>query len=291
MTTEQAPVRKQRVVVGVDGSEPSKAALRWAARVAPALNGEIEAVITWEFPANYGWTVGVAEAWRPDVDAGTVLEDTLDEVFGDDRPAGLITSVREGGASYELLAASSDADLLVVGSRGRGGFAGLLLGSVSTTCAEHATCPVLVVHGEPVETSAALSQLLAAAQNGGCQESTSRGAVNAILAGFLRHLPQADRRAVTKSLPNDVVRLTHSSRLSKISAGLLANDLDSLVAACVDAGDCTRDEAHEVVVSVLQTLHELLPEPVRDLQSQLPNELADLWTASPVATQLAATSA
>ena len=71
-------------------------------------------------------------------------------VFGDQRPAGLKLElqVREGGAAKVLLGASEGADMLVVGSRGHGGFAGLLLGSVSANVAEHASCPVFIVHGD-----------------------------------------------------------------------------------------------------------------------------------------------
>ena len=285
MTSNQKNTRKQRIVVGVDGSEPSKAALRWAARLAPAINGEIEAVMTWEFPQNYGWTVGVAEDWRPDLDAGKVLDDTLDDVFGDGRPDNLTTSVREGGASFELLSASSDADLLVVGSRGHGGFAGLLLGSVSTICAEHATCPVLVVHGEPVEASAALQRLLSAAQSGGSRESAARRALHTVLPSFLDQLAEEDRRALVESLPADVRRITKSSTFSKVKGELFASDLESLTAACKKAVGCSGDTAHEIVVAVLQTLHGVLPEHARDIQAQLPTKLADVWTASPVTSQ------
>lgn len=282
MTAQQVEARKQRVVVGVDGSEPSRAALRWAARLAPAINGEIEAVIAWEFHMRYGWTVGVDEGWRPDLDAGHVLDDTLDDVFGNNRPKNLVTSVREGGASYQLLAASSDADLLVVGSRGHGGFTGLLLGSVSTTCAEHASCPVLVVHGEPVEASAALQELLFAAQSGGCRESAAREVVHTILAGFLVQLHEEERNALVGSLPADVRQLTRAPVFSKVAAELVDSDLRSLVGSAKRVIGCSRDTAHEVVVAVLQTLHKVVPEPVQSIQSQLPRELADVWTASPV---------
>ena len=148
VTEAKAEATRKRIVVGVDGSDQSKEALRWATQLAPAINADIEAVITWEFPVNYGWAVAYPDGWRPDLDAGKIVEETVDEVCGHERPAGLTTTVREGGASRELLAASGDADMLVVGSRGHGGFAGLLLGSVSAACAEHATCPVLVVHGK-----------------------------------------------------------------------------------------------------------------------------------------------
>lgn len=132
------------VVVGVDGSESSKEALRWAARMSAVEGVPIRAVTAWEYPQAFNSPVDVN--WRPDVDAETVLHETLDELFGDDRPAGLVAEVLHGPARTVLLEASKDASLVVVGSRGHGGFAGMLLGSVSSACAEHGHCPVLVVH-------------------------------------------------------------------------------------------------------------------------------------------------
>ena len=155
MTSEHTEPARGRIVVGVDGSEPSKAALRWAARIARVLGGDIEAVIAWEFPTNFGWAAaGTPDDWRPDIDARQVVDEALSNVFGTQRPPGLITSVREGYASAVLLEASKGAGMLIVGSRGHGGFTGLLLGSVSATCAERARCPVLVVHDGPASDSA-----------------------------------------------------------------------------------------------------------------------------------------
>ena len=133
-----------RIVVGIDGSESSKHALRWAARLAAAEGARVEAIIAWAYPQVYGSPVD--PIWRPDLDADTVLTDTLREVFGDERPAGLEGVVVHGSARTVLIEASRGASLLVVGSRGHGGFAGLLLGSVSSACSEHAHCPVLVFH-------------------------------------------------------------------------------------------------------------------------------------------------
>ena len=136
-----------RVVVGVDGSSSSVAALRWAARVGGALGLQIDAVTSWEYPASYG-LAGAAGGWDPEVDAGAVLARTVHTAFDGAAPAGLRTHVRRGHPAPVLLEASHHVELLVVGSRGHGGFAGLLLGSVSAQCAEHAGCPVVVVHGE-----------------------------------------------------------------------------------------------------------------------------------------------
>jgi nucleotide-binding universal stress UspA family protein len=134
-----------RIVVGVDGSDPSKEALRWAARIGVAIGARIEAVTAWEYPTSYGWPA-YGDDWRPDADADAVLRETLDQVFGDDRPAGLEARVCHGHARQVLLDTADGTAMLVVGSRGHGGFTGLLLGSVSSACAEHAHCPVLVVH-------------------------------------------------------------------------------------------------------------------------------------------------
>lgn len=134
-----------RIVVGVDGSEPSKAALRWAARLLAVTGGFIDAVIAWQPPSDLGWAY-LPSDWRPDRDAEKVLTETVDEVFGAERPLDMRLTVERGNPAKVLIDASKNAELLVVGSRGRGGFAGLLLGSVSTSCAEHAGCAVLVVH-------------------------------------------------------------------------------------------------------------------------------------------------
>jgi nucleotide-binding universal stress UspA family protein len=138
-TTDVRP----RIVVGVDGSDPSKLALRWAARIAAAENARIEAVMAWQMPTLAYASVG------PIVEMQHAMENALthdvDDVFGEDRPDGMQLRAVQGGGAAVLLDASRDALLVVVGSRGRGGFAGLLLGSVSTKVAEHAECPVFIV--------------------------------------------------------------------------------------------------------------------------------------------------
>jgi nucleotide-binding universal stress UspA family protein len=78
--------------------------------------------------------------------AGGLLEETVVSAFGPDRPGNVRTCLLHGPARELLINASRDADLLVVGRRGQGGFGGLLLGSVSSACIAHAHCPVLVVH-------------------------------------------------------------------------------------------------------------------------------------------------
>lgn len=139
-------------MVGVDSSEPSKQALLWAQFLAASTGGTVEAVAAWEPFTAYGvMGAGLAvvpPAYNPAEDASAALDATVDEVFGEHRPAGLRASVHEGNAALVLIEASRDAQLLVVGNRGRGGFAGLLLGSVSSACSAHAHCPVVVLRGD-----------------------------------------------------------------------------------------------------------------------------------------------
>ena len=138
---------KPAIVVGVDGSPESRSALRWAARIADAIGARIEAVMVWEVVSSFGWGV-----LPPPSPPRSELEDQLAkiviEVFEGNLPSGLTSRVLEGSAAASLIAESNNAQLVVVGSRGHGGFAGLLLGSVSAKVAEHASCPVLVVHGD-----------------------------------------------------------------------------------------------------------------------------------------------
>lgn len=152
MAPTQTPAQDTRVIVGVDGSEPSKHALRWAQFIAHAAGSTLEAVAAWQTFGAPGW-MGAAWTimptdWNPAQDANEMLTATIGEVFGEHPPAGLRLTVREGNAAQVLLQTSAGARMLVVGSRGHGGFSGLLLGSVSAACTHHATCPVLVVHGD-----------------------------------------------------------------------------------------------------------------------------------------------
>ncbi|MEA5453228.1 universal stress protein [Sinomonas sp. JGH33] len=135
------------IVVGVDGSPLSIEALRWARRLAPSVGGPITALSAWQYPAT--WAMGAYPTldWSPEADAKEALERALQEAFGADRPAGLTAEAVAGSAAHVLVEKSRKATLLIVGSRGLGGFMGLLLGSVSAACAEHAVCPVLVLHG------------------------------------------------------------------------------------------------------------------------------------------------
>lgn len=141
----EANTDADRIVVGVDGSDSSIAALRYGARLADAFDAPLEAVTTWIYPAFADPTL-IAQ-WPLDRSASDMLDDAVARAFGETVPQGLTRTVLVGPAARRLIELSRSAGMLVVGSRGRGGFTGLLLGSVSAACAEHAACPVVVVHG------------------------------------------------------------------------------------------------------------------------------------------------
>ena len=133
------------VVVGVDGSEASKDALRWAADYAALVQVELRAVAAWQWPVSLGMAMPVPEDYNPLEDARLALENTVSEVLGDSPSVPVTIDVVEGAPTLALVKESDGAAVLVVGSRGHGGFAGLLLGSTSEHCARHAPCPVVVV--------------------------------------------------------------------------------------------------------------------------------------------------
>ena len=139
-----------RVVVGIDGSDQSLTALRRGARVATSLEGQLEAVIAWHFPSD-GFLYPPMTQWSPEHDAETVVKTAADVVFGESWPDWFSVVVRQGSPAQVLIDQSAGAEMLIVGSRGHGGFAGLLLGSVSAACAAHAHCPVLVMHQQSAE--------------------------------------------------------------------------------------------------------------------------------------------
>lgn len=139
-----------RIVVGVDGSEPSKQALRWAAFIASTTGASIDAIASWRLNAFASGPALIERPaeWDRTKEINAMLEATLEDVFADSPPARLNSIVQEGVAAKVLIEASEGARMLLVGSRGHGGFVGLMLGSVSTACAAHASCPVMVIHGD-----------------------------------------------------------------------------------------------------------------------------------------------
>jgi nucleotide-binding universal stress UspA family protein len=143
--TQSHNEQEHRIVVGVDGSDPSKAALAWAIAQAGLTGAVIDAVIAWEFPANFGYPVPATAGIDFEEIATEVIDDAVGEVASVTGPVKVRPRVVKGNPAQVLLNESAGADLLVVGSRGHGGFIEALLGSVGQHCVHYATCPVLVI--------------------------------------------------------------------------------------------------------------------------------------------------
>lgn len=137
------------IVVGVDGSDSSRKALTWAAAEAAGHGADLIVVNVWEHtllpPAG---SVSVSEHYVPDPSQRTAedLLRVIKEELGEEPPILVQPHVKQGRPAKVLIEESAAADLLVVGKRGHGGFAGLVLGSVSQHVAAYAKCPVTVVH-------------------------------------------------------------------------------------------------------------------------------------------------
>ena len=152
LTRPAEPTRQDRkVVVGVDGSPCSTKALRWAIVQAHLTGATVEAVASWQDPVASGYySYGFSPVFTDDEDWASIAEKSLQEAVAgavdDLRPdAQVVTRVVQGHPAQVLLDAAAGAQLLVVGTRGHGTLAGLLLGSVSQHCVQHASCPVVVV--------------------------------------------------------------------------------------------------------------------------------------------------
>jgi len=148
------------VVVGVDGSAGAKEALRWALGEGRLRKSPVRAVHAWTF-GYIGGSVAGYPYWGGSLGSYTsigidlsdlhraaedLLERALADVGDEAGDVEIERQVVQGAAAEVLVSAAAPGDLLVVGSRGHGGFAGLLLGSVSQQCVHHAACPVVVVH-------------------------------------------------------------------------------------------------------------------------------------------------
>jgi nucleotide-binding universal stress UspA family protein len=141
---------QRRIVVGVDGSNSSRAALRWAMEHAKVAGARVEAVIAWSHPTTYDWEpIGIAGDFE-----GTAKRTLSAEVAAQESlepGVAVLPLVAEGHPVEVLLHAAKGADLLVLGCRGRGGIASAVLGSVSLHCVLRARCPVLVHREHPAQ--------------------------------------------------------------------------------------------------------------------------------------------
>lgn len=135
-----------RIVAGLDGSPSSIDALRWAVRQAELTGGSVDAVMAWQPPAAGGFAWGDVASDDTDYQGLTAKEltEAVGQVVGPKSTVRVRSLVVEGHPADALLEAAKGAALLVVGSRGRGGFASAMLGSVSLHCVLHAPCPVVV---------------------------------------------------------------------------------------------------------------------------------------------------
>ncbi|MFF8594575.1 universal stress protein [Streptomyces sp. NPDC015220] len=139
---------ERRVVVGVDGSQCSYEALRWAVRYAALVGGTVDAVAVWELPGLYGWSGPAVDMNVDEDETRRKMSQELTDVLGADAAGSVRSLVVQGNAADVLLRAAEGAEVLVVGSRGRGGFARALLGSVSRHVSQHADCPVVIVRSK-----------------------------------------------------------------------------------------------------------------------------------------------
>ncbi len=135
--------RPQRIVVGIDGSASSIDAFRWAVRQAQLTGAVVEALMAWQYPA------GVVPAGTQDFEAESrrALDRAIEGAFSGAPPVEVTRVVEEGEPALTLVGRSTNAALLVIGSRGHGEFVGMLIGSVSQYCVTHAHCPVVVLRG------------------------------------------------------------------------------------------------------------------------------------------------
>jgi nucleotide-binding universal stress UspA family protein len=145
-----------RIIVGVDGSDGARVALEWAVREARLRGTRLVAVHTWQMPVGAGAAASFgmgAGAFDPSLEADLMerveagAKQLLEREIAAVDTSGIEVErlVEARNAADALLDAARDADLLVVGTRGRGGFKGLLLGSVSQQASHHAPCPVVIV--------------------------------------------------------------------------------------------------------------------------------------------------
>ena len=136
----------QRIVVGVDGSEHAREALRWAIEEAQWRKARLHIVHAWEPPFGPTWGTLGTDVAAYEEQAQRLLDDEVSKLLPATASVDVDPQAVRGRAASVLIGLSKESDLVVVGARGHGGFAGLRLGSVSDQLAHHAECPVVIVH-------------------------------------------------------------------------------------------------------------------------------------------------
>jgi nucleotide-binding universal stress UspA family protein len=150
------PDRKEQavhgIVVGIDGSGNSRSALEWAVKEASLRHAPLTVLTVHQVASSWTGNPVIYAADQPEVEkARKMAEEAAQKAtsqLGEAQPASVTVQAVSGLPTTELINASRDADLVVVGSRGGGGFASLLMGSVSSQVVHHAACPVVVVRSQ-----------------------------------------------------------------------------------------------------------------------------------------------
>ncbi len=143
--TDISGTAERFIVVGVDGSEPSLKALRWAASQARLTGASLRVLTTWEISTTSGWAPAFPLDYDPEAVARQVLDEAVNDTLGPSPTIRVERVVKEGLPVTVLLAESHGADLLVVGTHGHGALAGVLVGSVPEHLLRHAPCAVVIV--------------------------------------------------------------------------------------------------------------------------------------------------
>jgi nucleotide-binding universal stress UspA family protein len=142
----ESDATKPRIVVGVDSSGDSSAALAWAVEQARRCGAVLEVVTAWELPTALGAPIPLPTGFEPAALAHAAAEEEVHEAVEGASDVPVVVTVVEGHPRAVLLEAAKNAMLLVVGRRGRSSWPGLMLGSVSEVCARQAPCPVVIVN-------------------------------------------------------------------------------------------------------------------------------------------------
>jgi nucleotide-binding universal stress UspA family protein len=132
------------IVVGVDGSDASVDAARWAFEQARLTGHRLEVLTAWQWPLSWGTAMPFPTGYDPGADAQAMLDEIVDPLAESFPTVSVQRRAVEGHAAPVLIEASRHASLLVVASRGHGEVSGMLVGSVSLHCVTQAECPVLV---------------------------------------------------------------------------------------------------------------------------------------------------